>query len=217
MKRAFLLSVVVAAFALLVNGSALAGPSLLTNGNAEAGDLTGWVTSDPQIGAVTSQSQSTGTVLPYEGKFFFSYALSAARASASDPAATIGMYQIGTAGLGASMLQLTGWVQTEGRQIADTAEAILAVYDATDTLLASASSGILTTANLEWQPFSVELSDLSGAAYWRVDLRGTVNDGTYANAFFDDVRLAAIPAPGAVLLGSLGAGLVGWLRRRRAL
>jgi len=106
MKRALVLCVSV--IGLLVGTSASAGPSLLTNGGAEAGDLTGWVTSDPQIGAVTSQSQSTGTVLPYEGKFFFSYALSAARASASDPAATIGMYQIGTAGLGDSMLQLTG-------------------------------------------------------------------------------------------------------------
>lgn len=82
---------------------------------------------------------------------------------------------------------------------------IVKVYDPSLNLLGSLSN---TTTGVD--TFGISGLGQIGYVYFN-----SIGDG--AGADIDNLAFTRIPAPGALLLGSLGAGLVGWMRRRRAL
>jgi len=93
---------------------------------------------------------------------------------------------------------LSGWWNNAG-------EGVIDVYDPGMNILASLSNTIA----------GIELISIAGLGPIGKIYFNSISDSTGAD--IDNLDFTPIPAPGAILLGSIGVGLVGWLRRQRTL
>lgn len=94
-------------------------------------------------------------------------------------------------------------------------EAVTAAYSVT---LFDASLSALGTFSQNTYPVVLWSEDLFSYSGTPISRAVMAFNGQFAGRFaVDNLSLNTIPAPGAVLLGSIGVGFVSWLRRRRML
>jgi hypothetical protein len=202
--------------------------NLLTNPGAESGDLTGWTTDDAVVVVASQyQDQTTGRVEEHSGDWFFNMCGASVgdggvvKSRLLSQSIDLTGYAAGIdAGVG--LINASTWLQTEDIPPAqdpdpsDMAQMSVLFFDALDTQIGSATTGLVTTAppNLRWLQYTLSNVGIPiGARSVQLELLGEKHETTYVNAFFDDVSLqVGIPEPATICLFGLG-GLL--LRKRK--
>jgi hypothetical protein len=193
--------------------------NLLRNGDAETGTTAEWTHSDDFM-AVSSQSQTTGTVFPHSGDFFFdmAYMPSSYQYAYQDIDVSAYSMHIDT---GDTFYDATFWFQNESwGQEGDTGQLTLSFYDGTGLLRQDTTGELRHTDGNYWTLEGLSNDVPVGTTLIQYQFEGFLHSGIYVNAFFDDAAFSisyeetVIPEPSTLFLLCVGGfGLLGFTRK----
>jgi hypothetical protein len=192
----------------------------LTNGSFETGDLSGWTAILPVGGSasvVTDHSNLNGagttSWAPSDGDYF-------TLLKTDGPGSLSRIYQSFYASPGASLSFDYFWDSRDYKPFDDTTTGTLLLGIGTGGPVVSMlfSNSVNTDPadywGTPWMPISYQFT--TGGTYTLlIEIANDIDGINDSYVGIDNARV--IPAPGAVLLGGIGVGLVGLMRRRRAI